>query len=52
VDNRDVTGKDELREIDSAIRRILMEKWDPIGVSDEPQAADEYNSYIWVSIDF
>ena len=42
-----MTSKDELEEIESAIRRVLMEKWDPIGVSDEPQAADEYDSYIW-----
>jgi hypothetical protein len=28
------------------IREILMERWDPIGISDEPQAADEYDSYI------
>ena len=23
-----------------------MSKWDPIGVSDEPMAADEYDSYL------
>jgi hypothetical protein len=40
-------SKEQLREIESAIRRILMAKWDPIGVSDEPNAADEYDSYIW-----
>ncbi len=27
------------------IRRILMERWDPIGVRDEPMAADEYDEY-------
>jgi len=27
------------------IRRILMSKWDPIGVSDTPEAADEYDMY-------
>jgi hypothetical protein len=46
-DNRGVTGKEQLREIESAIRRVLMAKWDPIGVSDEPAAANEYDSYIW-----
>jgi hypothetical protein len=29
-----------------AIRHLLMTKWDPIGVADEPMAADEYDSYI------
>lgn len=28
------------------IRTILMESWDPIGVADIPEAADEYDSYI------
>ena len=42
-----MTSKEEMREIESAIRGVLMAKWDPIGVSDEPQAADEYDSYIW-----
>jgi hypothetical protein len=28
------------------IRHVLMEKWDPIGVTDVPEAADEYDSYI------
>jgi hypothetical protein len=46
-DNRDVTGREQLREIESAIRRILMAKWDPIGIRDEPEAVDEYDSYIW-----
>ena len=25
---------------------MLMSEWDPIGVGDEPMAADEYDSYI------
>jgi hypothetical protein len=33
-------------ESHAKIREILMEKWDPVGISDEPQAADEYDSYI------
>jgi hypothetical protein len=27
------------------IRRILMSYWDPVGVSNMPQAADEYDTY-------
>ncbi len=37
---------DRAREYQSAIRKILMEEWDPIGVSDIPEAQDEYDSYI------
>lgn len=28
------------------LRRILMDEWDPIGVADIPEAADEYDSYL------
>lgn len=28
-----------------AVRRILWEDWDPIGVNDHPGAIDEYDSY-------
>jgi len=38
--------KEQLRETRTAIRHILMSDWDPIGVSDTPEAADEYDSYI------
>ncbi len=34
------------RRIRVAIRHVLMEKWDPIGVADVPEAYDEYDSYI------
>jgi hypothetical protein len=34
------------REYHNAIRKILMDEWDPIGVSEIPVAADEYDSYI------
>ena len=34
------------RRIRVAIRHVLMEKWDPIGVADEPMAWDEYDRYI------
>lgn len=28
------------------IRRVFLEQWDPIGVRDEPNAQDEYDSYL------
>jgi hypothetical protein len=28
------------------IREILLRQWDPIGVTDLPQAQDEYDSYV------
>src|SRR5437667_2725456 len=34
------------REIQSQIAEILLHDWDPIGVADEPQARDEYDSYV------
>ena len=33
-------------EIQQAIRQALMDHWDPIGVSDIPEAQDEYDSYV------
>ncbi len=30
----------------AAIREILMNEWDPIGVSHIPEAQDEYDSYV------
>ncbi len=38
--------KETLRDIRSRIRRLLMEEWNPVGVKDVPEAADEYDSYI------
>jgi hypothetical protein len=38
--------KEESREVRRAIRRVFLEVWDPIGVSDEPNAQDEYDGYI------
>jgi hypothetical protein len=38
--------KDHSRIIRSVIGRVLMSQWDPIGVHDEPAAADEYDSYV------
>jgi len=33
-------------EIQDSIRVILLREWDPIGIKDEPQAQDEYDSYV------
>ena len=33
-------------EIQNSIGRILFEDWDPIGVNDNPNLADEYDRYI------
>jgi hypothetical protein len=38
--------KQELKEIETKIRKILMKEWDPIGVDDIPEAQDEYDRYI------
>ena len=38
--------KEKSREVRRQIRVVLMSKWDPIGVNDVPEAADEYDSYI------
>jgi hypothetical protein len=36
----------QARDYHAAIREVLMREWDPIGVADIPEAADEYDSYI------
>jgi len=41
-----VMAKEQSREVRCAIRRVFLEVWDPIGVSDEPNAQDEYDGYI------
>ena len=41
-----MVDKERSREIRGHIRRVLMAEWDPIGVSDTAEAADEYDSYI------
>ena len=38
--------KEKSRAFRSAIRNVLMSQWDPIGVSDCPEAYDEYDGYI------
>jgi hypothetical protein len=37
---------EQLSDLRASIRQILMSKWDPIGVSDTAEAADEYDGYI------
>jgi hypothetical protein len=35
------------------LKRLLWEKWDPIGVNDMPDAVDEYDSYafaVWMAL--
>ena len=41
-----MVDKERSREIRCKIRGILMTEWDPIGDSDIPEAADEYDLYI------
>jgi hypothetical protein len=34
-----------LDNLTNAVRDILLVEWDPIGIRDVPQAADEYDAY-------
>lgn len=38
--------KERAHRVKIEIRAVLMQQWDPIGVKDEPMAADEYDGYI------
>jgi len=38
--------KHESRRIRAEIRRVLITTWDPIGIKDEPNAQNEYDSYL------
>lgn len=38
--------RNEFGEAYQAVRAILLEHWDPIGVKTEPDAQDEYDSYV------
>ena len=38
--------KQESRRIRVEIRHALVDVWDPIGIKDEPNAQDEYDTYI------
>ena len=37
---------EQARSYQNAIRKVLLRVWDPIGVADLLEAADEYDSYI------
>lgn len=36
-------NKEAIRAGKVQIRRVFLEEWDPIGISDEPNAQDEYD---------
>jgi hypothetical protein len=38
--------QERARRIHASIRWILLHDWDPIGVKDAPEAADEYDAYV------
>ena len=40
------TRSRKAKEFQEAIRQVLLHDWDPIGVSDIPEAHDEYDSYV------
>ena len=42
----DIVRSERGREVMQTIRSALMRHWDPIGVADVPEAADEYDNYI------
>lgn len=37
--------KSQLRQLQDAVQRILMDEWDPIGVAGIVEAREEYDSY-------
>ncbi len=38
--------KEHSRQVRVAIRHVLLDVWDPIGVREEPFAQDEYDGYL------
>ncbi len=38
--------RDRAKQYHDGISRILLDEWDPIGVTGIPEAADEYDSYV------
>jgi hypothetical protein len=44
-DPRHRAQKKKAKELLARVREALMREWDPIGVSDEPNAQDEYDRY-------
>jgi hypothetical protein len=43
---KDQAQRTRAQEIHDAIREILLQDWDPIGVRDVPAAQDEYDGYV------
>jgi hypothetical protein len=41
-----LTSKENSQRIRVAIRRVYLEVWDPIGIKEEPNAQNEYDSYL------
>jgi hypothetical protein len=41
-----MTQKKEWKRVLGEIRNVLVTVWDPIGIKDEPNAQDEYDSYL------
>ncbi len=37
---------EKVKEIQETIRQVLLHEWDPIDISDIPEAQDEYDSYV------
>lgn len=44
--HKPLVGKYDSRSVRAQIRHILLQVWDPIVIKDEPNAQDEYDSYI------
>ena len=44
-DSRRGEQKKKVKHLLIRVREVLMRDWDPIGVSDEPKAQDEYDRY-------
>jgi len=40
-----VDAHERAKRYQEAVGRILLEEWDPIGIADTPEAADEYGTY-------
>lgn len=36
----------QVRALQAEVREVLLNEWDPISISDEPNAQDEYDSYV------
>lgn len=38
-------------DLQKKINQVLLKEWDPIGIGDDPQAQNEYNSYVFPVLD-